>query len=79
MKKVKACINELLINFYQNSQVFGSGLTLQTVDVREEKNAHHHDKGNAISFTESTTKSGLNAYFFKSSTFVIPLKTKMVL
>lgn len=79
MKKVKACINELLKNFYQNSQVFGSDLALQTVDVREHKKSHHHDKGNSISFTESTTKSGLNAYFFKSSTFVIPLNTKMVL
>src|SRR6478736_6264098 len=79
MKKVKASINELLINFYQNSQVFGSDLALQTVDVRGDKNDHHHESGNAISFTESTTKSGLNAYFFKSSTFVIQLKTKMVL
>ena len=38
MKKVKACINELLKNFYPNSQVFGSGFTLQTVDVHQEKN-----------------------------------------
>ncbi len=38
MKKVKACINELLKNFYQNSQVFGSDLALQTVDARKKKN-----------------------------------------
>ena len=38
----------------------------------------HHSKGNSISLTEFTTKSGLNAYFFSSSFLLIPDNTNIV-